>query len=196
MLTSTDFTGLFNQRFFNNALPIPPTNQFSMGSLAPPFELMDVKTQRKIRLSDYAGSRKPSEEAWNRPVLLYFTRIFTEKQYCPLCYPHIQALNEYYEEFTQRGAEVLMLTSTDERQSAKVVEHLGLKMPLLSDPGCRIFRRYQVGQALGAPLPAQFLIDPAGKVRFRHLFSFLEPNASIERLLIALDRIRGVGVAS
>jgi len=196
MLTSTDFTGLFNQRFFNNALPIPPTNQFSMGSLAPPFELMDVKAQRKIRLSDYAGSRKPSEEAWNRPVLLYFTRIFTEKQYCPLCYPHIQALNESYEQFTQRGAEVLMFTSTDERQSAKVVEHLGLKMPMLSDPSCRIFRRYQVGQALGAPLPAQFLVDPAGKVRFRHLFSFLEPNASIERLLIALDRIKGVGVAS
>ncbi len=196
MLTSTDFTGLFNQRFFNNTLPIPATNQFSMGSLAPPFELMEVKGRRKIRLSDYAGSRKPSEEAWNRPVLLYFTRIFTEKQYCPLCYPHIHALNENYEQVTQRGAEVLMFTSTDERQSAKVVEHLGLKMPLLSDPSCRIFRRYQVGQALGAPLPAQFLVDPAGKIRFRHLFSFLEPNASIERLLIALDRIKGVGVAT
>lgn len=196
MLTSPNLSGLFTQRFLSNTLPIPPTNQFSMGSLAPPFELMDAKAKRKVRLSDYAGSRKPSEEAWNRPVLLYFTRIFTEKHYCPLCYPHIQALNENYEQFTQRGAEVLMFTSTDERQSAEVVEHLGLKMPLLIDPSCRIFRRYQVGQALGAPLPAQFLVDPAGKVRFRHLFSFLEPNASIDRLLIALDRIKGVGVAS
>ncbi|MHC5824917.1 MAG: redoxin domain-containing protein, partial [Nostoc sp.] len=70
-----------------------------------------------------------------------------------------------------------------ERQSQIVVKDLGLKMPLLSDPSCRVFRTYQVGQALGAPLPAQFVLDKQGKLRYWHSFSFLDHNASVETLL-------------
>jgi peroxiredoxin len=189
MLTSTDFRGLLNRRFFDNFLPIPATNHFTLGSLAPPFQLLNVATGQQVKLSDYAGNKQESLEAWNRPVVLAFTRIFTGKQYCPLCFPHIKALNEAHEQFVQRGAAVLMISSTDSKQSQVVIEDLGLKMPLLSDPSCRVFRAYQVGQALGAPLPAQFVVDREGKIRFRHLFSFLEANASVERLLEALDQL-------
>ncbi|MBD2461684.1 redoxin domain-containing protein [Oscillatoria sp. FACHB-1407] len=189
MFTSTDFRGLFNQRFFNNFLPIPATNKFKLGSPAPAFQLLNVSTSQQVKLSDYTGNTNPDLEAWNRPVVLAFTRIFTEKQYCPLCYPHIKALNEAYDEFLQRGAEVLMITSTDQRQSKIVMQDLGLRMPLLSDPSCRVFRLYQVGQALGAPLPAQFVLDQQSRIRDRHLFSFLEPNAPIERLLSVLDQV-------
>ncbi len=62
-------------------------------------------------------------------------------------------------------------------------------MPLLSDPGCETFRLYQLGQALGAPLPAQFVLDQTGRIQFRHLFSFLDPNASVEQLLAILDAL-------
>jgi peroxiredoxin len=189
MLISTGFRSLFNRRFFDNFIPIPATNHFTIGSLAPPFRLLNVATGEQVRLLDYMGNRKSDMGAWNRFVILVFTRIFTEKHYCPLCYPHINALNTTYEQFVQRGAEVLMITSTDERQSKIVLRDLGLKMPLLSDPSCRVFRAYKVGQALGAPLPAQFILDPSGKIRCRHLFSFLEPNASVERLLAALEDI-------
>jgi peroxiredoxin len=187
MLTSSDFSGLFNKRFFNNFLPIPATNHFNIGTLAPPFQLLNVTTGQQVRLADYAGNRREDLEVLNRPVVLAFIRIFTEKQYCPFCFPHIKAMNEAYEQFQNRGAEVLLITSTDERQSKVVIRDLHLKMPLLSDPTCRVFRSYQVGQALGAPLPAQFILDQAGKIRFRHLFSFFEPNASIEKLLCAID---------
>jgi peroxiredoxin len=53
----------------------------------------------------------------------------------------------------------------------------------LSDPSCRVFRNYKVGQALGAPLPAQFVLNQEGKLRYKHLFSFLDHNASVEKLL-------------
>lgn len=177
MLTSTDFSGLLNPRFFQNFLPIPATNQFSLGRNTPDFLLLDTQN-RQIKLSNYYGKQ---------PVILDFTRIFTEKQYCPLCFPHIKALNEAYEEFTDRGVEVLLITSTDTRQSKIVSRDLGLKMPLLIDPNCFVFRAYQVGQALGAPLPAQFMLDIEGKLRFKHLFSFLSPNATIETLLTIID---------
>jgi peroxiredoxin len=174
VLTSNDFRGLFNERFFRNFLPIPATNKLFLGVATPDFQLPDITNGTLVKLSNYRG---------HQPVLLAFTRIFTEKQYCPFCFPHIKALNENYEQFTNRGIEVLMISSTDERQSQIVIRDLKLKMPLLSDPTCRVFRTYQTGQALGAPLPAQFMLDKQGRLRYRHLFSFLDHNASIETLL-------------
>lgn len=190
MVTVLDVGRIFNRRFFRNLLPFPASNHFSIGSLAPPFELLDAQTDLKIRLMDWVGTRPTDPPVQKRPVLLYFTRIFSEKVYCPLCFPHIVELNQRYEEFVQRGTEVFLITSTDLAQSKIIIRDLGLKMPVLSDPSCRIFRLYRVGQSLGAPLPAQFWIDAKGRLRFRHLFSFLEPNASVDRLLIAVDRIR------
>jgi peroxiredoxin len=180
MLTSTDFRGLINQRFLNNFFPIPATNSLALGSVTPKFELLNVKLDRKVKLSDYRNDRL---------VILAFTRIFTEKQYCPVCFPHIKALNEAYEQFVDRGVELLLITSTDRLQSQQVVQDLTLKMPLLSDASCRVFRNYQVGQALGAPLPAQFLLDRSGILRYKHLFSFLDHNASVETLLSAIDQL-------
>jgi peroxiredoxin len=177
MLTSTDFNGLLNERFFRNFLPIPATNRLTLGETTPDFQLPDITNGQLVRLANYRGKQ---------PVILAFTRIFTEKQYCPLCFPHIKALNENYDRFLDKGIEVFMVTSTDERQSKIVVKDLGIKMPLLSDPTCRIFRAYNVGQALGAPLPAQFVLDQTGKLRYKHLFSFLSHNAPVEQLLRAV----------
>ncbi len=174
MTITANFNGLFNQRFFRNFLPIPATNKLTLGIATPDFQLPDITNGILVKLSTYQGKQ---------PVLLAFTRIFTEKQYCPLCFPHIKALNENYEQFIHRGIEVFMISSTDERQSQIVVKDLRLKLPLLSDPNCRTFRAYQLGQALGAPLPGQFLLDKHGKLRYKHLFSFFDHNASIDKLL-------------
>jgi peroxiredoxin len=184
MVATQDFSGLLSERFFKNLFPIPPTNQFPLGIFAPPFELLNVQTGQFVKLSDYVGVG-----ATSRPTVLAFTRIFTDRHYCPLCHPHIVELNQAYEKFVQRGAEVLMITSTDKPQSEIVLRDLGLRLPLLSDPTCQVFRAYRLGQALGAPLPAQFVLDRTGQIRFRHLFSFLEPNASVDRLLAVLDTI-------
>ena len=174
MLTSTDFSGLLNRRFFDNFLPIPATNTFRRDKKTPNFQLPDLTNDKSIKLSDYRGIS---------PVILAFTRIFTEKQYCPFCFPHLIALNKNYEKFKNQGIELLLLTSTDAKQSKIIIKDLRLKMPLLSDPSCHVFRGYEVGQALGAPLPAQFILDRQGKLKYKHLFSFLEPNASVETLL-------------
>lgn len=180
MVTTSNFNNLFNQRFFKNFIPIPATSNLRIGQTAPDFLLPDITNQSTIQLSHYFGKQ---------PVILAFTRIFTEKQYCPLCYPHIKELNEHYEKFTEKGVEVLMITSTDNRQSRQVVNDLEIKMPLLSNPSCDIFRLYQTGQALGAPLPAQFVLDKDGKIREKHLFSFLSPNAKTEALLATVESL-------
>lgn len=180
MPTSTLWDGLLHRRFWQNFFPIPATHQFPIGSIAPSFELLNVAIGKQVSWADYLN-----HHPW---VLLAFTRIFSEKHYCPLCYPHIMELNAAHEKLQQQGIEVLLITSTDPSQSQVVWQDLQLKMPLLSDPTCQIFRQYQVGQALGAPLPAQFLIDRTGRIQFRHLFSFIEPNASIDRLLALIKQ--------
>ncbi len=178
-LTSNDFSGLLNKRFFANFLPVPATDHLKIGQQGIDFELLDITRNQQVRLSNYWGKS---------PVVLAFTRIFTEKQYCPLCFPHIKTLNQTYGQFQQKGGEVLMISSTDLLQSQVVVRDLGLRVPLLSDPSCKVFRAYQVGQALGAPLPAQFVLDAQGRLQFKHLFSFLSNNASPVALLKAVDR--------
>ncbi len=180
MFSSSDFDGLVNQRFWQNLLPIPATNDLVKGQLPPDFVLPDITNDGMVKLSSYRGQN---------PVVLAFTRIFTEKQYCPFCFPHIKALNEQYEAFSRRNVTLLMITSTDARQSKVVVRDLGLKMPLLSDERCQVFRAYRTGQSLGAPLPAQFVLDRQGRLRYKHLFSFLDHNASVEQLLAVIDQL-------
>ncbi|MGB3573102.1 MAG: peroxiredoxin family protein [Phormidesmis sp.] len=177
-LTSHDFRGLVNQRFCRNFFPVPASCQFDLGKTVPDFTLKD-SSGRTHRLSNY---RK-------KPVVVAFTRIFTEKQYCPFCYPHILAMRQAYQQFVGLGAVVLIVTSTDAKQSQMVQQDLSLEMPLLVNPSCTLFQQYGTGQALGAPLPAQFVLDGDGHLRFQHLFSFAHHNATPERLLWAVRNL-------
>ncbi len=172
----TSNSGLFNRRFFDNFIPQPANSSLQIGELAPDFELPNVHGD-PVRLSDYRGQK---------PVVLAFTRIFTEKLFCPFCYPHIQELKARYEEIRALGAELLMVTSTDPVQSQQIQADLQLPYPLLVDPECKTFRLYGVGQALGAPLPGQFIVDREGRLRYKHLFSFAQPNASTDEVLRVL----------
>ena len=177
----TENTGLFNRRFAANFIPLPPFQVPKVGTIAPDFSLPQVGSNEKVQLSGY----------WHKqPVVLAFTRIFTERLFCPFCYPHIQDLKERYQEIRDRGAELIMISSTDPVQSQQVVEDLNLPYPFLYDPDCKTFRRYGAGQALGAPLPAQFIIERGGKIIFRHLFSFTDSNAKTDDILMELDKVR------
>ena len=178
-LTSMDFRGVISQRFVKNFLPLPALSKFRVGQLLPDFELSVAGQRAPVKLSNYRHKAV---------VVIAFTRIFTAKQYCPFCYPHILSMVENYKKFEQLGAEVLMITCTNMRQSKVIQRDLGLEMPLLVDSGCVNFRQYGVGQALGAPLPAQFVVDKSGKLTFQHLFSFAHTNASAERLLWAVRK--------
>lgn len=171
---------LLSERFWRNFLPIPATNCFQLGDRAPDFSLTEVATRQPYRLSQHWGER---------PVVLAFTRIFTERHYCPLCFPHLVALAEATEKFSVAGAQLILITSTSFPQSQVVRTDLNLQTPLLCDPFCEVFRQYGTGQALGAPLPAQFVLDKYGRIRYWHRFSFLDYNAEPLKLLYALSTL-------
>ena len=165
---------LYQARFFQNLFPIPAMSIGAMGSPPPDFVLPDIVGDRSVQLSSYRQQQ---------PVILAFTRIFTQRTVCPFCAPHIKALNDRYHEFRDRGIELLMISSLDIPESQRFVQAFGMRMPFLSDPTCQVFRTYRTGQALGAPLPAQFALDRGGNLHYQHLFSFLNHNAPVETLL-------------
>ena len=168
---------LLSQRFWRNFLPLPAVNRCVLGDRAPDFTLTETSSRQRYRLSQHWGEK---------PTVIAFTRIFTERHYCPICFPHLVALNEAAEKFQAAGAQLLLITSTNLEQSQIVGIDLNLQAPLLSDPSCHVFRQYGTGQALGAPLSAQFVLDKYGRIRFWHRFSFLVPNADPRQLLYAL----------
>ncbi len=177
MAESSNF---LEHRIVKNFIPLPPINVPKVGDPMIDFALPSVNAGDAVRLSDYQGVK---------PVVLAFTRIFTEKLFCPYCYPHINELNQRYQEIKDTGAELIMVSSTDSQQSQEIVDNLHLDYPLLYDPECKIFRKYGVGQALGAPLPAQFVIDKAGKITFRHLFSFVDGHATTDQILTEIEKL-------
>lgn len=168
---------LLSRRFWRSFLPLPPVNCFNLGERAPDFTLPEITAGQSCRLSQYWGEK---------PVVLAFLRIFTERHYCPICFPHLVALNNAAEKFEAAGAQLIFVTSTPVAQSRVIQADLQLQAPLLCDPSGQTFSRYGTGQALGAPLAAQFVLDRYGRLQFWHRFSFLAPAAQPSQLLYTL----------
>ncbi len=147
-----------NANFIANFIPRLAEDKFQIGELAPDFELPDSNgTMRK--LSDFRG----------KPLLLVFTRIFTDKIFCPLCFPHLNNLKNDYAQFLEKGANVVVVSSTNLDMTRQIVAEQQYPFVMLSDSEWRVFKQYGLGAALGAPLPAQFLLDKNGAIRFKYI---------------------------
>ena len=160
-------------------VPLPPRLGLPLGQISPDFALWDVTHQRTVRLANWRGKQ---------PVVLVFCRLAAAIAYSPQRHPHLLAIDQAYSQFRNAGAEVLVVSPQPQRRNQAVVSDLGLGLPLLSDPTGAVFRAYYTGQALGAPLPAQFVLDAQGRLRYAHLFSLLHPVAPPETLLAALEQ--------
>jgi peroxiredoxin len=163
---------LYTAQFWDFFWPIPPRMQWQIGDALPDFYLPDATSGTTFQLNQR-----------DRPVVLAFTRIFTPKTICPFCAPHIQALKESYPQFQAQNLDLVMISSLDSESAQNFAQGFELPFPFLSDPLGQVFRLYGTGQALGAPLSAQFVRDRQGQLQFQHLFSFLDYNASLESLL-------------
>ena len=161
-------------------MPSPPRLALPLGQIPPDFALWDVTHKRTVRLANWRGKQ---------PVVLVFCRIAAAIAYNPQRYADLVVLNEAYAQFRNAGAEVLAVSPRPKRQTQAVVDDLGLSLPVLSDPAGDTFRTYHTGQAMGAPLPAQFLLDAQGRLRYCHLFSLLHPVAPAATLLAALEQL-------
>jgi peroxiredoxin len=161
-------------------MPVPPLLGLPVGQIPPDFALWDVTHQRTVRLANWRG---------RQPVVVVFCRLGAELVYGSDRYAYLVELNAAYPQLRNAGAEVLVVTPTTQRQGQAAVTDLGLTLPLLCDETGDTFRAYRTGQALGGLLPAQFVLDAQGRLRYSHLFSLLHPWASAEQLYSVVEAL-------
>jgi len=96
-------------------------------------------------------------------------------------------------EFHKRGVEIAAISVDSPDESRKLCKSKGYTYPFLSDPQAEVIRRYGVLHAGGGEngrdiaLPAEFLVDQTGTIRWVKLTDDVRVRARPEEVLKALD---------
>jgi peroxiredoxin len=148
-----------------------------VGDLAPDFELPD-QNGTPVRLSDHRG---------RHPVLLIFVR----GDWCPGCHMMLRTYERNRSKFMERGIHVLAVGPDNIEVNRSMVERIGVNYRMLSDDAQQASGMYgvvynnpmleaSVDYAEGIPLPASFLLDADGVVRYvsrpDRVGEFLDPS--------------------
>jgi peroxiredoxin len=147
------------------------------GMSAPDFILPDQQGG-SVRLSDHQG---------RHPVLLIFVR----GDWCPGCHMMLRTYEKHHERFKARGVHVIGIGPDSVEVNRDMVQRIGVGYQLLSDSSQEVSQRYGVvyenpaieavvDYAEGIPLPASFLVDIHGMVRYvsrpDRVGEFLDPT--------------------
>jgi len=100
-------------------------------------------------------------------------------------------LRDDYPEFTRRGTEILA-TGPDGREKFRWWwKHLDMPFPGLPDPEHRVARLYgqQVKLLRLGRMPAAFVVDRGGEIRFERFGGSMRDLAGTEELTRALDSL-------
>lgn len=148
-----------------------------IGKPAPDFELPD-QAGDAIKLSDYRGKH---------PVLLIFVR----GDWCPGCHMMLRTYERNRAKFMEKDIHVLGIGPDDISVNKDMVERIGVNYRMLSDDKQEVSSQYgvvyanpllelSVDYAEGIPLPASFLVDINGVVRYAsrpdRVGEFLDPE--------------------
>jgi len=122
-----------------------------VGAVAPPFQLASPDGKHQVSLSDYAG----------KVVVIDF--------WATWCVPCRKAFPEYQKLADKYGSKVVVVGISEDPDSAGVAEFAkshGGKFQVLWDDGQLTSKSYQI-----TTMPATFVVDAAGVVRFVHVHS-------------------------
>ena len=152
-----------------------------IGNPAPEFSLKD-QDEKNVNLSDFKGKRN---------LLLIFVR----GDWCPGCHMMLRTYQRESHRFKEKNILCMAIGPDPVGVNRGMVEKLGLDFKVLSDEGQRIAQTYgcrlEDDENLhpvkeshqyqeGIPLPASFLVDKNGIVRYAsrpdHVGEFLDPS--------------------
>jgi peroxiredoxin Q/BCP len=112
----------------------------------------------EVKLSDFSGKK----------VVLYFY----PKDDTPGCTKEACSLRDGFEQFNEKGIEILGVSTDDEQSHRKFISKYELPFTLLADTGHAVADLYEsygektfMGKTYDGVLRKTFLIDEAGKIR-------------------------------
>ena len=124
-----------------------------VGQTAPDFTLKGLENE-EFTLSSLKGEKS---------IVLYFY----PKDFTPGCTREACSFRDAYEVFTEAGAEVVGVSNDSVGTHEKFAHKKNLPFKLLSDPGGKVHKMYDVSPTLFGLLPgrATFVIDQNGVIR-------------------------------
>lgn len=166
----------------------------SIGDTAPSFEGKD-QNGNKIILSEMLKKGK---------VVLIFYR----GQWCPVCNRHLSQLQDSLQMVLDKGAAVIAVTPERQEYIQKMIVKTNVAFPIIYDEEYRIMNAYGVAfkpkkvevfiynTMLGAklkkanwdesntlPVPATYIIDIDGKIKYAHFNPDYKKRASVKDIL-------------
>ncbi|MGW4302265.1 peroxiredoxin-like family protein [Streptomyces sp. NPDC004646] len=144
------------------------------------------------------------------PVVLTFYR----GAWCPYCNLALRALQRHHEDITARGARLVAVSPQVPDESLTLAEKHALDFDVLSDPGSAVARQYGLafdlpddlaavytrlgidlhrsngGHARTLPIPATYVIDGTGVIRWAFVDTDYTKRAEPGDVLDALDSLR------
>lgn len=147
------------------------------------------------------------------PVILFFYR----GQWCPICTKYMAAFQDSLSMLTDKGATVIAVAPETSTNAKKTVDETGAKFHVIPDANGlimnafrvsffvtdeydqKIIDKYNDGTSIGQnngmkdaklPVPATFLIDSKGKIRWRHFDPNYKNRASVKSMLEALEELK------
>lgn len=159
-----------------------------VGQMAPDFTLPD-QFGAPVTLSDHRG---------RYPVLVIFVR----GDWCPGCHMMLRTYERERLRFLEKGVHVMAVGPDNISVNRNMVERIGVRYTMLSDHSQAVSGQYGVvytnpvielgvDYAQGIPLPASFLIDADGVVRYvsrpDRVGEFLDPTL----IFSVLDKLPG-----
>ncbi|MGK5557559.1 peroxiredoxin-like family protein [Actinomadura kijaniata] len=169
------------------------------GAKAPSFALPSA-TGRTVALDELLAQG---------PVVLTFYR----GAWCPYCNIALRSLQRHHDDITARGARLVAVSPQVPDESLSLAEKHGLAFDVLSDLGCDVAERYglafdlpddlaavydglgidlhrsNAGHARTLPLPATYVIDRDGVIRWAFVTTDYTTRAEPADVLAALDAL-------
>lgn len=168
------------------------------GAAAPSFALPDANG-KLVRSEDLLALG---------PLVVSFFR----GRWCPYCVTELESWRDHYPELRQQGALLVALSPQTQRQSEFTISQHGLPFPLLRDEGAAVAAAFGAAYTVPAymqqhyrsilvnipfingepswqlPIPATFLIDQAGIVRWRQGSADFRVRPDPAEVLAAISR--------
>ena len=142
-----------------------------VGDSAPDFTLNGVPEGR-YHLADQRGKVV---------VLAFYPGDFT-----PVCTRQLKHYEDKRQELLATGATMWAISNDTLEKHERMAKSYALTTPLLADIDCKVATSYGVRSLLGSARRSIFIIDPAGKVRYRHEDPLSLSYRSVEDIRAAL----------
>lgn len=149
-----------------------------------------VGPQEGLRAPPIEGTAATGEalaplQARTSPTVLVFYR----SAGCGLCRVHLREIQSNIAGYMEQGASLVGVTLDPPPRSEELVAELGLSFPILSVDSATFSDWEVLNSEQGVTLPATYIVDRNGVIRFRHVGRNAADRASAAGVMTVLQSI-------